>query len=286
MWLNTPSIFSGHYQVDINTIMADHNIVKTFELELMMGRSFSHSFSTDAGGSLILNEAAARLLEWDDPVGKRLNGETVSGTVVGVVKDFHYESLHQPISPLAIVCFPWWINHLSLRIHAGDIAQILTFVEDRWHAFHPGWPFEYGFLDQDFEHSYNLEDRIGRMIQAFTVLAIILSCAGLLALASFMVAARTKEIGVRKVMGASVGSILTLLGREFVVLIGLAILIAWPIAYTVIAWWLDDFAYRITIDLMPFIAAGAITLIIACLTIGYHAVKAATANPIDALRNE
>jgi len=205
--------------------------------------------------------------------------------IVGLMKDFHFESLHQPIRPLVLRVVRESATYLVLRVH-GNIPDILHDVESRWSSFTNGQPFVYFFLDDELNARYAAEQNVGKIFGTFSGLGIFIACLGLFGLATYTTEQRTKEIGIRKVIGASVTSIAGLLSKEFVRLVLVANLVAWPIAYFAMQRWLENFAYRIELHLGTFLLAAALALIIAMLTVSYHAIKAALRNPVDSLRYE
>lgn len=234
------------------------------------------------------NEALMRKLGWTSAVGKpfALGGGNKLGTVVGVVKDFHFYSLHHKIEPLVLFVWPGRLNHLYARIRPENMTETLAYLEDQWQKREPDWPFEYAFLDERFAQLYQSEARIGKVFGTFSLLAIVIACLGLFGLVAFTAEQRTKEIGVRKVMGASVVNIVLLLSKDFTRLVGIAILIAMPIAYVAMQRWLENFAYRIEIPWGLFLTAGLLAILIAWLTVSYQSIKAALADPVKALRHE
>ena len=266
----------------------DADYVETLGLELAAGRDFAPEFTADSA-AVLLNETAAKALDWDDPVGQVL--ELSSGerfTVVGVVKDFHHESMHVEITPLII--HPLGVTGnarvLAARIRPEDIPATLAHLQAQWEAFAPGDPFTYAFLDQDFDSLYRAEQQTGVTFSVFAMLAILVACLGLFGLAAFVAEQRTKEIGVRKVLGASVVGIVMLLSRGFLKLVGLAFVLAAPVAYLAMDRLLQGFAYRIEISWWIFLVAGLAALAITLLTVSYQAVRAALADPVKALRYE
>ncbi len=207
-------------------------------------------------------------------------------TIVGVLKDFHYESLHQQIRPLAIFLNSGQTAYLPVRIRPNDISKTISFIEDQWKKIVPGKPFEYFFLDEDFNKLYQSEQKTGQIFTTFSVLAIFIACLGLFGLTAFTVERRIKEIGIRKVLGASISTIVFLISKEFLKWVLIANLIAWPVAYYFMNNWLENFAYKTDITLWVFIFSGIIALIIALLTVSSQTIKAATANPVKSLRYE
>ncbi len=274
-------------QVQLRTWLVDAHSIETFGLELVQGRNFSEEIATDVTHAYILNETAVRELGWKDSVGRpfHVGGEEL-GRVIGVVKDFHFKSLHQKIEPLVLDLKTEWSMTAAIRLAPGDFRNALDFMGTQWRLFEPEQPFGYGFLDSSLDRLYRAEKRLGRLFSSFTLLAIFVASLGLFGLAAFSAEQRTKEIGVRKVLGASVAGIVGLLSKDFIKLVLLANVIAWPLAWYAMNKWLQDFAYRVDIDWSVFALAGGIALCIALLTVSTQAIKAALANPVEALRYE
>jgi ABC-type lipoprotein release transport system permease subunit len=210
----------------------------------------------------------------------------VDGTIVGVMKDFHYQSVENNIEPLALRVDPQRMNYMIIRLAAGDLQDGINFVETTWKNIVSNYPFEYRFFDQEIEDLYSNWNRISDLLKYFAVLAIAIACLGLFGLASFMAEQRTKEIGVRKVLGATTGSLVMLMSKDFTKWVLIANLIAWPISYYILDKWLENFAYRIYIGIESFILAGVLALFIALLTVMYQSISAATANPVDSIKYE
>jgi len=273
---------------DMKIIMVDHDFMRTLGIELKAGRDFSGNWPTDSGEAVILNEEAAKELGWASPVGKRFDIPYFQkrGRVIGVVKDFNFESLYHQISPVAFILSPRWYSKLAVRVRSDHLPDTIDFLRREWEEFVPDRPFSFYFLNDRLDQLYRAEKQRGQITGVFSALAIFVACLGLLGLASFTVERRTKEIGIRKVLGASVSSIVVLLSREFIILIAVANLIAWPAAYYAMRRWLQDFAYRIELGPGVFVLGGMLALGIALLTVSLQAVKAARANPVDALRYE
>jgi putative ABC transport system permease protein len=274
----------------IKGLVTDQHLVETLGLQLIAGRSFpANSPPPDSAGYLyILNETAARMSGWApaEAPGKRFDVEG-PGEVIGVVADFHFASLHQPIEPLAIWYQPGNArNHLLVRIQGDDVAGTMAYVEQQWTALAPHRPFTFRFLDDTYNALYRSEQQMGQVAGTFSLLAIFVACLGLFGLAAFTTEQRTKEIGVRKVLGASVSGIVALLSKDFLKLVGVAFVLAVPLAYFGMQRWLEGFAYRIDIGPGLFLFIGALTLFIALLTVSYQAVKAALADPVKTLRYE
>ncbi|MBN1224944.1 MAG: ABC transporter permease [Candidatus Aminicenantes bacterium] len=268
----------------------DHDYIKTLEIKIFSGRDFSREHATDQSAALI-NQRAALHFGWENPLGKRIQKfDTVGGkpkvyNVIGVVEDFHFESLRDSIKPL-VLYLGRSTGLISFRIKTEDITGTIGFIRDRWNEFLPGEPFVYSFLDERFSRTYEAEQKIGKIFGVFAGLAIFISCLGLFGLAAFMAEKRTKEIGIRKVLGASVAGIIRLLIKEFVILVGIANLIAWPVAYFIMSRWLNDFAYRISLGIHLFVLAGLVALLIALSTVVFQAIKAALSDPVNSLRYE
>lgn len=255
----------------------DYDYVETLGLELLAGRNFSTEHATDAKGALIVNQVHETVFGEK----KSLLGERV----IGVIKDFHIFSLHRPIAPLRLRLRPG-VHSLLVRIDLNDVAGTLAFMREQWGVFVPERPFVYSFLDDDWARLYRAEQKLGNIIGVFSALAVLVACLGLFGLASFAAERRTKEIGIRKVLGASVANIAVLLSRDFTRLVLLANVIAWPLVYYAAQHWLQEFTYRIDIGLEYFALGGATALIIAWATVGWQAVRAGMANPVDSLRYE
>ena len=273
-----------------NWIAVDEDFVNTLGLQIIRGCDFSDHITGDIQSTYILNEAFVEKIQekrqdWDHPVGKafRINK---TGPVIGVVNDFHVYSLRFPLVPLTLSIYPDGFSNLIIRINPKNIRRAIEFLENKWKEIYPGEVFEYSFLDEDFDSVYNLEIRLGRIFNYITGLALLTACLGLFGLVAFSAERRTKEIGIRKVLGASVWGIVVLISKEFLKWIVIANIIAWPIAYFALNKWLQNFAYRIDIGWWVFVLAGLLALVIALLTVSYQAIKAARANPVDELRYE
>ena len=276
-------------QHPMNFFFADYDLMETLQLKLVEGRFFSREMASDSF-AVVINETAARTLGLEPPYsGKRIGfpgNDRFFLHIVGVLEDFHYQSLHRKVEPLIIALNNIERAYLAVRIRPQNVPETVAYIEKTWASFIPYKPFEYFFLDDNYDALYRAEQRTGQLFTRFSLLAIFIACLGLFGLASFTTEQRTRESGIRKVLGASVPAIIFKLSREFTRWVLLANLIAWPLAWLAMRAWLEDFAYRITIGPAPFIAAGLIALVIALLTISYQAIKAALTNPADALRYE
>jgi ABC-type antimicrobial peptide transport system permease subunit len=264
----------------------DFDFVGTLGIEMAEGRSFSREYANDDGKSFIVNEEVAKIMGKDSPVGERFNFYGVDGTIVGVMKNFHFKPIRDKIEPIALIVYPERTNFMLIRISPGNVSDSLKAIEDIWKKVIPGYPFESYFMDEDFDRMYRTEEKIGTLLQYFAILAMFIACLGLFGLASFTAEQRTKEIGIRKVLGASVGNITSLLCREFLLLVILANAIAWPVAYFAMKRWLQSYAYRTHLEVLYFLAALGVALGVAVLSVGFQAVRAATSNPTDSLRYE
>ena len=273
--------------LDLPTYIVDYDFIETMGMEVVAGRAFAEAFATDASAAFMVNEAAVRHFGWDEPLGKTVlwDGEK-RGSVIGVVKDFHYQSLHQAIEPLVIHVDPAYLQWLSVRIRPDNVPATLAALQATYRQFDPDHPFEYSFVDEDFAAHYRAEQRMALLMRSAALLAILIACLGLLGLASIMTQRRTKEIGVRKVLGASVPGLVLLLSGDFARLVAVAFAVGAPVAYLILQPWLDAFAYRIALSWQTFLAAGLIALVTAVLTVSYQAVRAALADPVKALRYE
>ncbi len=271
--------------VELKILYTDYDYLKTLGLTIAEGRFLSKEFATDDQEAFILNQSAAKAMGLASPLGKTFEFGR-KGTIVGIVQDFHFASLHQAIQPLVMMISPENLTHFILRIKSENIPATIGLLKDKWSRLTSGYPFEYGFVDESIDFLYQVERRVGTIFGCFTSLSIFISCLGLFGLASFITELRTREIAVRRVLGASVPSVIYLLSKEFTKWILFSGIIAWPIAYVVMEKWLGNFAYRITIGAGPFILSAVMVLIISQLTVGYQAIRAATADPVKALKYE
>jgi putative ABC transport system permease protein len=266
---------------------ADYDYIDLFGMQIVQGRNFSRDFPSDEKGAFLVNETAVKVAEWESPIGRKLthwSGQT--GVIVGVLKDFHLHSLHRPIEPLYVFLNPRDFSNIAIKIKPINIPATIDHVKEVMKKFSPSTPFSYSFFDEVFERAYFTEQRMGRVFGAFSFLAIFIACLGLFGLTTFAAEQRTKEIGIRKVLGASDAKIFLLLSKEFVRWVLLANIIAWPIAYFAMNTWLQNFAYRIHIGIVAFLISGGTALLIAYLTVSFQSIKSARANPVKSLRYE
>ncbi len=294
----TPMVPEGYSQEQsfpMDRISVDIDFFPTLGIETVKGRNFSRDFGTDPDQAVIINETAAKVFGWEDPLGKTIKRPTGSTpgsiqwetrTVVGVVKDFHIRSLRQVVAPLYITNTPRFLDMLSIKIRDFGRAETLDRIRNMWKIIDPGRPFDYFFLEDTFDSQYRSEEKLSGILTSFSVFAVFVACLGLLGMASFATERRRREIGIRKVLGASVADVLVLLTGDFVKVILLANLIAWPLAYFVMRNWLQNFAYRTQIGISVFLVTGLISLLISLLTVSFQSVRAAYSDPAQAVKYE
>jgi len=273
----------------MGAISIDHDFIETLDMELVAGRNFSPEMITDQNQSVLINETASRQLGWDDPLGKRITELTeteITKTVIGVVRDFHIMSLRNEIEPVVIENEPNPFNFVAIRIQPGRISETMDFLEKKWESIDFTGPFDYFFLDESFDSQYRAEERLRTLFSYFTMFAILIACLGLFGLASYTAEQRSKEIGIRKVLGASVSEVVLLLSRAFTKWVLIANLFAWPVSWFVMRRWLQNFAYRTELGITSFVFSGLLAFLIALMTVGYQAMKTARANPAEALKYE
>jgi putative ABC transport system permease protein len=269
----------------------DYNFMDVFEMELLAGRTFAKEFPNDQDTSCIITESAVRLLGLNSP--EEAIGKTISipdfrwnPIVVGVVNDYHQVSLKKSVEPSLFYCSPYFGEFYSIRMQTDDLNTAITQVQRAWETAFPGNPFDYFFLDDYFNIQYQNEQRFSKLASIFAIFAILVGCLGLFGLSGYTITQRTKEIGIRKVLGATTTGIVTLLSKDILKLVVFAIIISIPLAWWVMENWLQDFAYRINIEWWIFALAGLIALLIAFATVSFQSVKAALANPIKSLKTE
>jgi putative ABC transport system permease protein len=295
--------FSAHHitgqplneMIMLHSQVVDEHFIDTYNMTIIQGRNFSKDFPTDPQEAIIINEAAAKKLGWqDDPIGKEIDAlmsmtEMKAYRIIGVVRDYHFQSLHEEIQPLVLYNanpFGGSFYRMSIRVKPENIQETISFLRDKWREFDSQFPLEFAFLDDQYDALYRAEERLGRLFGYFTALAILIGCLGLFGLSAYSAEQRTKEIGIRKVLGATTPNVTMLLVREFTKWVILAVLIAWPVGYYLMHTWLQNFAYRIGLGVDTFLVASLLALIIAILTVAYQAIKAAVANPADSLKYE
>ena len=289
---STSSAMTAENSLNMQVWDISYEYIPVMEMEMVKGRNFSKEFGTDSNAT-ILNETAARLLGWDNPVGKklytfyqdRMGSRLIDREVIGVVKNFHFNSMKENIGPL---CFRLADNSwtTAFKVNTADIRGLVTTIEGKWKTMAPGKPFSYQFMDEAFDNMYRDEQRTSKVGLTLAIIAIIIACLGLFGLATYAAEQRIKEIGVRKVLGATISNIVSMLSKEFMVLVLIASALAIPLAWWAMNKWLEDFAYRINVGWWIFLAAGVIALLIALITVSSQAIKAAIANPVKSLRTE
>ncbi|WP_128545998.1 ABC transporter permease [Larkinella soli] len=273
----------------ISSMGVDYNVADTYGLKFVAGRNFSESYPTDRTSAFLINETGAKQFGWKTPgeaVGKTVNLEGKEGKIIGVLKDFHNRSLHNPIEGMMMSIDLPTLRLFSIKIQSQNREATLKFIEQEWNRFFPEKGFSYQFLDETIARLYEREQRLSRLIGYFAGLAALISCLGLYGLVALVTQQKTKEIGIRKVLGASVSSIVGLLSKDFVILVGVALLIASPIAWWAMNQWLQDFTYRIDIAWWMFALAGGLAIVVALLTVSFQSIKAALMNPVKSLRSE
>ena len=279
----------GNIRHDVQGLNVGLDFVETLGMVVLAGRAHSSALVRKSEeGNVVINETAQRVLGWNTPeaaIGQEVRfGNGSTATVIGVVRDFHFRSLHLKIEP--IVLFLGGGLHLAVRLHPDDTENTLDYIESQWSSFFPGFPIAYTFLDENIERLYRSEVRIGYVFGVFALVAVFLACLGLLALVSFTVERRTREIGIRKALGASIQQVLVLLSGEFIGFVLIANVLAWPAAWLIMQRWLESFAYRTEIGWGIFFVSAGVALLITVMTIGYHVTRTALSNPAEVLRNE
>jgi putative ABC transport system permease protein len=269
----------------------DERYLSTLDIKLLQGRNFSKEFLSDSG-AVIINEAALKFMGSKDLIGKKLyeiddvkTKKLKEFNIIGVVKNFNFSSLREVISPLALKLHPSY-GSIALRIQGENIPGLVEQVRSKWKTMAPGQPFDFAFMDEEFNNLYGTEQRMGKLFVSFAVLAIVIACLGLFGLVTYAAEQRTREIGVRKVLGANTANIVTMISKDFLKLVLLAALLAFPLSWWAMNRWLQDFAYRINISWWVFLIAGMMALLIAVVTVSYQALKAAWQNPVTSLRSE
>ena len=273
----------------LDIYFVDFDYISQYKMKVIAGRGFSKEYGTDTTQAMVINESTAKLLGYSSPqqaIGRNFDQWGRKGKIIGVIKDFHYQALQEPIKPLTLRIEPGGYQFLSIKVSANNLPATIKAIESKWNQIIPNRPFDYSFLDESFDKQYRAEDRFGSLFFNFAILAIFISCLGLLGLASYSTLQRTREIGVRKVLGASVSNIINLLSKEFLKLVLVAFIIAAPVAWLFMNKWLRDFAYRTSVSWWMFVFAGLAAIVIAFGTISFQAIKAAIANPVKSLRTE
>jgi putative ABC transport system permease protein len=271
----------------------DYDFFKTFDMQIVKGRAFDKNIASDYENAVVINEKAAEIMNLEDPVGKQVYfghpafpEEERDVKIIGVVKDFHFKSMHTSIGPFLFRMYRPWHSFIFVKMLPGNLEQTISYIEQTSKKFSPDYPFRFEFLDDSFDKMYHSEMRLGTIFSVFSVIAIIISCLGLFGLASFTAERMTKEIGIRKVLGASSANIVTMLSREFLKWVLIANIIALPAAFYFMSTWLQNFVYRVEVDWTIFATASIMVFMIAQATVSIQSIKAAYKNPVDSLRYE
>jgi putative ABC transport system permease protein len=286
-WPGKPVNQESHFWI----LHTDSDLSSVYKFEMLQGRYFSDQFPTDATNAYVINEAAAKSMDLKSPLSEEIQVWGKTGRIIGVTRDFHFTSFHSAIEPL-IMRIPdkneqgGRFTVISIRFRAGALDNTLAYVEKMWRKQMNGIPLNYYFFDEALDMQYKSERRMSSIFGYFSFLSILLACLGLFGLVSLSVQQRTKEVGVRKALGATTWNISFILSKEFLKWVVFSNLVAWPIAYFVMRTWLQDFVYRIDLTIYPFLMAGVLVLVIAFLTVGWQTIKAAKANPVEALKYE
>ena len=289
----------GEKERSANVFIGDHDYVKTLGLRIVAGRDFSKDMATDVKEAFIINETAVK--EWGFGTPEKAIGQPISwnewaptdtlnpvkkGKVIGVVEDFHYKSLHEKVTASVIHVYPQVLFAVALKLKTADMKNTIAHIDNVWSKFVPGYPLDYKFMDETYATMYKAEGKLSELLWIFTIMAIVVGCMGLFGLAAFSAEQRTKELGIRKVLGANAFDIVGLLSKNFLVLVGIASLIAFPIAWWAMNSWLKDFPYRVSISWWVFGIAIVAALAVALLTVSFQAIKTALTNPVKSLRTE
>jgi putative ABC transport system permease protein len=277
--------------IDMQTWRIDYDYIKTMGMEIVKGRNFSKDYGADSN-AILITETTAKLLGYEDPLGKNIyapgnnpGDPSIAFPIIGVVKDFHFESMRQKLGPLCMRLAKS-TGLASFKVTAASAKNLIPLIENKWKAMAPGMPFSYRFMSDSFDEMYRSEQRAGTIAIVFAILAILIACLGLFGLVTYMAEQRTKEVGIRKVLGASVSNVVAMLSKDFLFLVLIAAVVAFPLAWWAMNKWLQDFEYRISISAWVFVAAGLSALFIALITVSFQAIKAAIANPVKSLRTE
>lgn len=289
---STEAVMSTKTGIDMQAWRVDYDYIKTMGMEIVQGRNFSKDYGSDSS-AILITETTAKLIGYADPIGKIIYGPANNSNnnllyplhIIGVIKDFHFESMRQKLGPLCMRLANS-TGLASFKVTSSNTKNLIAQIENKWKALAPGMPFSYRFLSDSFDQMYRSEQRAGSIAIVFAVLAILIACLGLFGLVTYMAEQRNKEIGIRKVLGASVSNVVTMLSKDFLILVAIASVLAFPVAWWAMHKWLQDFEYRINISIWIFIIAGVAALLIALLTVSYQAIKAALSNPVKSLRTE
>lgn len=273
--------------------MVDHDFINTFGIKMLEGRNFSTEYSTDVEDAFVINETALKLMKVEDPIGKQIEflhsgipENLRKGKIIGVVKDFHVNPLNSKISPFVMRIYPPYYSYIYIKINSTNISSTINYLRDVSKQYAPDFPFRYAFVNEIYSRQYQAEQRLSQIFIYFTAIAVFISCLGLFGLTSFVVEQRTKEIGLRKILGASVSGITILLSKEFTKWVFIANLIALPLAWLAMDNWLSNYAYHTNVGISPFVISALVVFFVAIITVSYQSVKLALTNPVDSLRSE
>ena len=277
-----------------NLFTVDHDYISTMGMEIIAGRDFSRDFTTDADEAFIINETAVRELGFGNPkeaIDRELhwnmwnhNQELKKGRVIGVVKDFHFKSLHEKVATAVLHIYPSAYWKMALKVRGDNLSEAIAHIEQVWESYETGYPIDYQFVDESFGVMYKAEERLSTIIAIFTLLTIFVACVGLFGLVAYSAERRTREIGIRKVLGASTEDIVSLLTTDFLKLVLISIIIASPVAWLLLDDWLKSFPYQIELSLWVFVIVGLVSLLMALLTVSFQSLRAAKRNPVHSLR--
>jgi len=293
--LYLPEGYDENQTFMLNAMDIDADYIPTLGFQLIAGRNYSNEIGTDSTEAIIINQAVARKFGWTEPLGKIINRPQIDSanetswipfTVIGVVNDFHFTSLHKQVEPMVLHYDNIYNDNISIKISTEDIQGTISSIESKWNEISNSNPFNNYFLSESFNQQYQDDQRFGRITLYFSILAILLGCLGLFGMSLYALERRTKEVGIRKVLGSSVSGIVRLIMKEFIILALFANLIAWPIAYLFLNSWLQNYAYHININLITFIISSFIALFITTITVGYHSIKAGLMNPVNTIKHE
>ncbi|HNP17125.1 MAG TPA: hypothetical protein PKL31_01720 [Fulvivirga sp.] len=273
----------------IADIHVDHDYLNVLNIKFLAGRNFDVNLASDSTEAFILNKSAVLGIGWtsmEEAIGKKFNYGGRKGYVIGVVDDFHFESLHQSIAPIVFVITNGRARNVMVKLKDGFKDETMAYLKEQWSFLRPGYDFDYYTVADRFDEQYVAEEKLGQLVTYFSLLALFVAILGLFGLSSFSIQQRTKEIGIRKVMGAPISGLLMLLTRKFTFLVVIGLILAVPATYFGMEYWLENFPYRVGIGIWPFVYGGAFAILFAIVTVSYEVLKAATANPVNALRNE
>jgi ABC-type antimicrobial peptide transport system permease subunit len=274
-------------QMLFHFVTVEYDFIQTLNLQVVDGRAFSKEFQSDQNKAFIVNEKVAGIMGKESPVGELFSFYGRRGEIVGVVKNFHFDNFYNEIKPLVLLYeAPTSDNYLITKISSSNTSENLAFIEETWNKTVPSYPFEFRFLDEEFNRQYQTEKRMGRLFNYFTFLSVFIASLGLFGLVSFIANQRTKEIGIRRVIGASAADIIKILTKEFLILVVAANIVAWPTAYYFMSRWLGNFVFKTNMQIWIFLFSAVIAFVIALLSVSYKTIKAATSNPVDSLRYE